>query len=107
MRSDEKDFEVVVCNSQDDAPAAREVCRRLGEAGVRTWNYEVSISAGSAWEDAIREALRSRPLALFLLSDGSMGRTGYFQKEILEALEIQKQKPPGSIFMIPVRLENC
>lgn len=42
-----------------------------------------------------------------LLSNNTVNKTGYVQKEIKVALEAAEKVPEGEIFIIPVRLEKC
>lgn len=44
---------------------------------------------------------------LALLSNQSVSKAGYVQKELKEALEWLEQMPPSKIFLIPVRIEEC
>ena len=37
----------------------------------------------------------------------SITKTGYVQKELKRALDVADEQPEGSIFLIPVRLEEC
>jgi hypothetical protein len=41
------------------------------------------------------------------LSSNSTTKEGYIQKEIKDALDVAAEKPEGTIFIIPARLENC
>ena len=45
-------------------------------------------------------------LSVFLSVD-SVTKEGYLQKEIRQALDVANEKPEGSIFLIPARLDNC
>ena len=59
----------------------------------------------------------SPPLKVFLchaseavivcFSSVSVNKEGYVQKEIKYAQEVQKEKPEGTIFFIPLQLEAC
>ena len=44
---------------------------------------------------------------LTFLSERSVSKTGDFQRELRYALEQQALRPPGTIFIIPLLLENC
>ena len=46
-------------------------------------------------------------VALSCLSRSSVGKFGFVQKEIRFALDVAEEKPEGTIFLIPVRLEDC
>ena len=51
--------------------------------------------------------MRSADVVLGCLSPRSVGKEGYVQKEIKFALDVADEKPPDTIFLIPVRLEEC
>jgi hypothetical protein len=44
---------------------------------------------------------------LALLSSGSVGKKGFVQREIREALDVLAEYPDDEIYMIPVRLDDC
>jgi hypothetical protein len=44
---------------------------------------------------------------VLLLSSRSIDKTGFVQKEIRTAIEFWGYQPPGKIFLIPVRLDDC
>lgn len=41
------------------------------------------------------------------LSEKSVSKEGFVQKELRQAFEIAAEKPEGTIFLVPVRLDNC
>jgi hypothetical protein len=79
----------------------------LRASGVTVWMDVENIRGGEEWRSAIKKALRSSQLVLVFLSRRIVTREGYLHEEILEALEVSRQKPPGRIFLIPVRIDNC
>jgi SOS-response transcriptional repressor LexA len=62
---------------------------------------------GQEWDLEIRKAVRNSDTVLVCLSKSSTTKEGYIQKEIRFALDIADEKPEGTIFLIPVRLEEC
>ena len=46
-------------------------------------------------------------VVIVCLSDHSITKQGFVQKEIRFALDIADEHPPGRIFIIPVRLVDC
>lgn len=44
---------------------------------------------------------------IICLSSSSVRKIGYVQTEIRRALDAAERQPEGSIFLIPVRLEEC
>jgi hypothetical protein len=84
-----------------------ELYQKLQMSGFLPWMDKMDLEAGEDWEMAVRVAIRKTDFAIICLSNGSIDRSGFYQKEILLILEILREQPPGKIFVIPVRLENC
>lgn len=55
----------------------------------------------------IEKAIEATDVILVCLSKGSITKEGYVQKEIRVALDYADYKPEGTLFIIPVRLEEC
>jgi len=56
---------------------------------------------------AIEEAVETADNIIICLSGNSVTKEGYVQKEMRYAQEISLEKPEGTIFLIPLRLEDC
>jgi len=56
------------------------------------------------WRSSARSVAR---FVLVFLSQNSVSKRGYIQKEISRALDVAQQIPEGEIFVIPIRLEVC
>jgi TIR domain-containing protein len=61
---------------------------------------------GQDWEATIRRAIRESSHFLALISQTSVDKRGFVQKELRQALEVLDEFPPGEIFVVPVRLDN-
>jgi hypothetical protein len=68
---------------------------------------EEKLLPGQDWEAEIRKAVRGSHVVLVCISKSSLTKEGYVQKEIRHALDVADEKPDGTIFVIPVRLERC
>lgn len=68
---------------------------------------EQDLLPGQEWELAIRDAVRASDYVLVCLSATATTRAGYLHRELKHALDIADEQPPGSIFIIPVRLAKC
>jgi len=75
--------------------------------GVDPWLDEEKLLPGDDWDARIREAVRASDVVLVALSRASISREGYIQKELRQALDVADEKPEGTIFLIPIRLEEC
>lgn len=59
------------------------------------------------WQREIKKAVRRADIVLVCLSSSSINKTGYVQKEIREVLDVADLQPEDTIFVIPVKLEEC
>ena len=59
------------------------------------------------WELEVERWLRTSDIVLICLSKSAVEKEGYLQKEIKIAVEVDKEKPDGTIYIIPVLLESC
>ncbi len=103
-----KDSEqVFVCYAREDEHLARRLYRDLKQSGVPTWIACEDILPGQRWKIAIKEAIQRSAFFLAILSNYSVSKTGYVQKELREALDWLERMPPSQIFVIPIRIEDC
>ena len=98
---------IFLCHASNDKPAVRDLYRRLAADGFAPWLDEEDLLPGQKWRDEIPKAVRNSDVVLVCLSQHSINKTGYVQKEIKFALDVADEQPDGAIFLIPLRLENC
>jgi hypothetical protein len=98
---------VFLCHSTGDKPAVRALYQQLEEAGFDAWLDEEDLLPGQDWAREIPKAVRAADVVLVCLSRASITKTGYVQKEIGFALDVAEEQPEGTIFLIPVKLEEC
>ncbi len=98
---------IFLCHSSEDKPSVRNLYRRLISDGFNPWLDEQDILPGQDWDREIAVAVKSSAVVLVCLSCTAGNKTGYIQKEIKYALDVAAEQPDGTIFMIPVRLEEC
>ncbi len=51
--------------------------------------------------------MRDSDAVIICLSRDSVSKEGFVQREIKYALDIALEKPKGTIFLIPLKLEEC
>jgi hypothetical protein len=100
-------LKVFVCYAKEDAASAFRLTEFLFQNGVNAWFDEKELKVGQEWDTEIRKALRTSHTVIVCLSNHSISKTGYVQKEIRMALDLADEQPPGAIFVIPLRLEQC
>lgn len=100
-------LQAFLCHSSNDKPTVRGLYRRLLADGIAPWFDEEDLLPGQEWEKAIPRAVRASDTVIVCLSRSSITKVGYIQKEIKFALDAAQEQPEGTIFIIPLRLEEC
>ncbi|MEH1863954.1 MAG: toll/interleukin-1 receptor domain-containing protein [Nostoc sp.] len=100
-------LKVFLCHGSEDKPTVRELYYRLLASGVKPWLDEENLLPGQDWRYEIAKAVRESNIVIVCLSRTSVSKAGFVQKEIKYALDVADEKPEGSIFLIPARLEEC
>jgi len=100
-------LKVFLCYSSDDKNAVRLLFQRLRSEGFDTWFDEEALLPGQDWDLEITKAVRTSHVAIVCLSRASINKTGYVQKEIKTALDVADEQPEGTVFLIPLKLEEC
>lgn len=99
---------VFLCHSSNDKPAVRALYEQLlKEKGIIPWLDEEDLLPGQKWQREIPKAVRSSDIVIVCLSRNSINKAGYVQKEIKFALDIADEQPEDTIFLIPLKLEEC
>jgi formylglycine-generating enzyme required for sulfatase activity len=99
---------VFLCHSKNDIKIVRELYEKLRvEPWIEPWLDEENLYPGQDWNLEIEKAIETTDEILVCLSNNSITKEGYVQKEIKIALDCFDRKPEGAVFIIPVRLEEC
>jgi hypothetical protein len=107
LQQDLLPYQVFISYAKEDTKTALAFHEDLTSVGIRPWIDVRQLSTGANWELGIKKAIRECPYILVLLSPRSVGKRGYVQKEIREALDIADTVPDDEVFILPVRLESC
>ncbi len=100
-------LKVFLCHASADKPAVRKLYRYLKERKMDPWLDAENLLPGQNWQVEIPKALQSSDVIIICLSNRSVDKEGYVQKEIKFALDKALEMPEGRIFLIPARLEDC
>ena len=98
---------VFLCHSSGDKSSVREIYEKLRADGFDPWLDEEKLLPGQSWKLEIQKAVRDSDAVIVTLSESSINRSGFLQKEIVYALDAAQEKAEGQIFLIPARLERC
>jgi hypothetical protein len=97
-----------LCYSKENSIGVREFRERLkGEDWIDPWFDEEDILPGQMWEGRVTDAVHNSHAVIVFLSAVAIRREGFFHKELKLALDAAAEKPDGTIFIIPIRLDAC
>jgi len=107
MTTTNRKLRVFLCHAQSDKNAVRKFYQRLlKEKWVDPWLDEEKLLPGQDWNLEIEKAVESADVIVVFVSKDSVNKEGYIQRELRYALDVADQKPEGTIFIIPVRLDD-
>jgi hypothetical protein len=101
-------LKVFLCHASQDKAIVRELYQRLkAEGWIDIWLDEKKLLPGQDWRLNIEEAVETSDIVVICLSSNSVSKEGFIQKELRYAREISLEKIEGSIFLIPLRINEC
>lgn len=99
---------VFLCHSSHDKLIVREIYGRLiAEGWIDAWLDSEKLYPGQDWNFEIEKAVENADLIIVCLSMNSITKEGYVQRELRIVLDLADYKPEGTLFVIPIRLEEC
>lgn len=100
-------IQVFLAHASEDKAAVTDLYHRLRARGLRPWLDKVDLLPGQSWRAEIPKAIRESDVFIACLSKESVAKQGYIQREFRMALQKMGDMPPGKIYIIPVRLDEC
>ncbi len=98
---------IFLCHSSGDKTEVRNLYQRLSSDGFDPWLDEEKLLPGQEWKVEIPKAVQTSDVVIVCLSHKAINKAGYVQKEIKFALDKAEEQPEGTIFLIPLKLEEC
>jgi hypothetical protein len=97
-----------LCYAKENSLGVREFRERLKtENWIDPWFDEEDILPGQKWEERVIEAVHQSHAVIIFLSSTAVRKEGFFHRELKLALDTAAEKPDGTIFIIPIRLDVC
>ena len=97
-----------LCYAKENSTGVREFRERLrAESWVDPWFDEEDILPGQMWEGSVTDPVHNSHAVIIFLSSIAIRTEGFFHKELKLALDAAAEKPDGTIFIIPIRLDEC
>jgi tetratricopeptide (TPR) repeat protein len=108
MLTTNRKLRVFLCHASQDKSVVGELCQRLlAEGWIDPWLDEEKLLPGQDWDLEIEKAVEASDAVIVCLSNNSVTKEGYVQKELRNVFDIALEKPEGAIFIIPLRLDDC
>lgn len=105
--TNDRTLQIFLCYAHEDVSRVHELYERLRNNGFAPWFDKQDLLPGQDWKSKITEVVKNSDLFLACLSQHSVNKTGYLNKEIVTALDVADEQPEGTLFIIPIRLEEC
>lgn len=103
-----------LCYAREDKQKVDPIYLDLREAGLRPWmdkppkpHHLAGIAPGAEWETVIRQRIAEADFFIAFLSNASISKRGFVQKEFRLALRAANEVPAGENYFLPVLLEPC
>ena len=100
-------FQIFLAHANEDKTRVRELHRKLKEAGYRPWLDKVDLIPGQQWKKEIPKAIENSDMFVACLSETSIQKRGYVQKEFRLALNQCAERPAEEIYFIPLKFDDC
>jgi len=98
---------VFISYSRSDNSFATDIYWFLRKNGCDPWMDIYDLVPGQDWELEIHNNIKTADFFIACLSENSVSKRGYVQKELKEAISVLDQMPEGEIYLIPIRVDNC
>lgn len=106
-QSDRVQVKIFLAHASEDKPQVSKIYASLKEQGYQPWLDKIDLMPGQNWRSEIPKAIRNSDVFLACLSSRSVSKRSYIQKEFRLALNQYAELPPDSIYLIPLRLDEC
>ncbi len=108
MPEPKRPLKVFLSYASQDLSVVQELSRRLAAEGwIDPWVDKKKLLPGQDWRTKIEEAVETSDVVIICISNNSVTKEGFVQRELRYAREIAFEKPDETIFLIPLRLDDC
>jgi hypothetical protein len=98
---------IFISYAREDVEIAEKIYDDLLRNDHSPWMDTRDMLPGEPWKEAIRSAIHDTAFFLALMSNHSINKRGFFQKELRMGVEILEEYPEGAVYMIPARIDDC
>lgn len=99
--------QIFLSYAREDLQSVKAIYKLLTKNGLSVWIDEEDLLPGQDWRFEISRLIPNCSIFLACLSNKSVSKEGYVQKELRIAYEVLDMLPEGRVFIIPLRLDDC
>lgn len=100
-------IKIFISYAREDFELAQKLFNDLKPEGYYPWLDSKSLLPGEKWQPAIELAIKESSFFLALMSNNSVNKRGFVQKEFRKAIAVLEEFPDKDIYIIPVRINEC
>ncbi|NEO98133.1 MAG: SUMF1/EgtB/PvdO family nonheme iron enzyme [Symploca sp. SIO2E9] len=100
-------IQIFLAHASEDKPQVLKLYERLRAKGYKPWLDKKDLIARQNWREEIPKAIKQSQIFIACLSNNSVRKQGYVTRELRLALNIYAERVPGTIYLIPLKLEDC
>ncbi len=101
-------LKVFLSHASNDQAAGRQLYDQLNAEGwIDVWLADEKLLPGQDWNLEIEKAVNDADVAVVCISKSSTTQQGLVQKEMRLIWDASQNMPEGTIFLIPLKLEEC
>ncbi len=93
--------------AREDSSTVHKLAEKLWQVSFLTWVDTKDLLPGDDWKARIEDAIERSDYVLVFLSETSVNKVGYVQRELKYALKQQQLRPSGTRYIIPIRINPC
>lgn len=98
---------VFISYAREDLRQATEIRQFVLARSFAVWMDVFDILPGELWDIRIQHGLRTADFVLLCLSERSVSKRGYLQREVKKAVDLATEMLDNDIYLLPVRIDPC
>jgi len=104
---DKGELNIFISYARENIKEAKQIYEALTKKGHNVWLDIEKLIPGQNWKLEIRSEIENSNLFVPILSNDSVNKQGFFQKELKKGFEILETLPEGDIYMVPIKIDDC
>ena len=100
-------MKIFLSYAHEDKDRVLDLYKKLNKDGYNAWIDDEKILPGQDWDLEINSAITASDVIILCLTNVSIQKEGYVQREMKKAIDLAQEKLSDTIFIIPARLDEC